>query len=187
MNLILGMPRSRTAWMSIALSSPKYNFQHEAFATHKCVDIEEYITKVYSDSTTMGRMLFENIDGFRELLGTSTVMVIYNDPEVVMKSWDSVLEKSGYDMTDEQREDHLSKLYNDQFFLNQVEDYAGEFMHMHATDVKMRWAVEKAYQFFNDGDSVNSDWLDKCYQMNIQRNDPIHSFDNDYLCRMFPN
>jgi len=187
MNLILGMPRSRTAWMSMALSSPGEIFQHEAFATHKCEDISEYTDKVASDSTTMGRMLFENIDGFKQVLGTSTVMVIYNDPEVVMKSWDNVLLENGYDMTEEQRDDHLRKLYNDQFFLNQVQNYAGEFMHMHVTDIRMRWPVEKAYKFFNSGDSINSDWLDKCYKMNIQRSDPIHSFDNDYLCRMFPN
>lgn len=185
MNLILGMPRSRTAWLSMVMSSPGEIFEHEGFAKHKCHTVFDYRTAVKGDSTTLGRLMHLNIPGFETLLGQSNVVVVFNDPYAVANSWKRILNYYGYDIPEDQKEPLLKRLLADQEWLNSVpEKFAGNYMCMHATDMDMGWPVEHLYRFFNDKD-IDAQWLEYCKSMNVQMHDIVANIDEGYLTSVF--
>ena len=66
--LIVGLPRSRTAWLSVFMSQSKTYFYHEA--VNGCYSIDEYNKKVKGcgDSTTGFSVLLDNLKDRKVLI-----------------------------------------------------------------------------------------------------------------------
>lgn len=193
MNLVLGMPRSRTAWMAAYLTFGCNHFQHEAFATNKCKTIDDYKKAIkegnFCDSTTMGKMLFERF-GYQwdEILSESQVLVIHNDIDTVIESWkDLLFEERLIELEDNDVELHRLITKDCSNWLNTVKDKAYMFKSVHVEDLKGEGADEamkSCFQYFH-GRLPPGHHHDLFSKLRIERLNPLDIVDESYIRDVF--
>lgn len=184
--LILGMPRCRTAWLSVFLSSARGTYSHEAYGEYECAGIRDYIALVdregfIGDSTTMGYILSKAYPETMDLLlkdPSITIMTVVRDVEDCLTSCLSVIKDSPEDFTPYLRRDLRAK----REWLDSLEPVRGQRMiRFDYSHFQSRESLKLCYREMTGLNLCRDSYIDKMQKLNIQRHSVLDAYDTEFV------